>query len=162
MRNWAIYLVVSNFFSTFADEHATWEGKGPESSDCKSGGERGNDSTTIREWRMERESWKVPPWHFQIRGDRCDDNILIQGSWWQDCHLHLFIHHLTFSIDSRININKQEKERELIMGVYIGFVVIAIPCILFLLYCLTPRGKHWLRMNGLLWQDSGITSVCMI
>ena len=36
------------------------------------------------------------------------------------------------------------------MGVYIGFVVIAIPCILFLIYCLTPRGKHWLKANGLL------------
>ena len=36
------------------------------------------------------------------------------------------------------------------MGVYIGFVVIAIPCILFLIYCLTPRGKRWLRVNGLL------------
>lgn len=43
-----------------------------------------------------------------------------------------------------------EKERRLIMGVYIGFVVIGIPCILFLLYCLTPQGKHWLRMNGML------------
>ena len=36
------------------------------------------------------------------------------------------------------------------MGVYLAFVFIGIPCILFLLYCLTPKGKHWLRMNGLL------------
>ncbi len=49
-----------------------------------------------------------------------------------------------------ISINKQEKERELIMGVYIGFVVIAIPCIIFLLYCLTPSGKNWLRQNNML------------
>ena len=69
---------------------------------------------------------------------------------WQDHHLHLLIRHLDLSIDSRISINKQEKERELIMGVYIGFVVIAVPCILFLLYCLTPRGKRWLKVNGLL------------
>ena len=63
----------------------------------------------------------------------------------------VFLHHLDLSTDSRISINKQKEERELIMGVYIGFVVIAIPCILFLLYCLTPRGKNWLRANGLLW-----------
>ena len=43
-----------------------------------------------------------------------------------------------------------EKERELTMGVYIGFVLIGIPCIIFLLYCLTPKGKHWLRVNGML------------
>jgi hypothetical protein len=36
------------------------------------------------------------------------------------------------------------------MGVYIGVVVIGIPCILFLLYCLTPKGKNWLRVNGML------------
>ena len=36
------------------------------------------------------------------------------------------------------------------MGVYLAFVFIGIPCILFLLYCLTPLGKHWLSMNGLL------------
>ena len=28
--------------------------------------------------------------------------------------------------------------------------VIGIPCALFLLYILTPKGKHWLRMNGML------------
>ena len=67
--------------------------------------------------------------------------------------LHSLLQNLAvsdLSIDSRISINKQEKERELIMGVYIGFVVIAVPCILFLLYCLTPRGKRWLKVNGLL------------
>ena len=28
--------------------------------------------------------------------------------------------------------------------------IYGVPCILFLLFCLTPKGKHWLRMNGLL------------
>ena len=37
------------------------------------------------------------------------------------------------------------------MGAYIMLAVIGIPCTLFLLYCLTPRGKHWLRVNGMLW-----------
>ena len=36
------------------------------------------------------------------------------------------------------------------MGVYIMFVMIGIPCIIFLLYCLTPSGKRWLRVNGML------------
>ena len=30
------------------------------------------------------------------------------------------------------------------------FALIGIPCIIFLLYILTPKGKHWLRMNGML------------
>ena len=36
------------------------------------------------------------------------------------------------------------------MGAYLVLSVIGIPCALFLLYCLTPKGKHWLRMNGML------------
>lgn len=36
------------------------------------------------------------------------------------------------------------------MGVYLGFVVIGIPCILFLIYCLTPSGRRWMRANDLL------------
>ena len=36
------------------------------------------------------------------------------------------------------------------MGVYIMFAMIGIPCIIFLLYCLTPNGKRWLRVNGML------------
>ena len=28
--------------------------------------------------------------------------------------------------------------------------VIGIPGLLFLIYCLTPRGKQWLRQNNLL------------
>ena len=36
------------------------------------------------------------------------------------------------------------------MGVYLAFIFIGIPCILFLLYCTTPKGKRWLRLNGML------------
>jgi len=33
---------------------------------------------------------------------------------------------------------------------YMVFALYGIPCILFLLYCLTPKGKDWLRQNNLL------------
>jgi len=36
------------------------------------------------------------------------------------------------------------------MGMYLIFFVYGVPCILFLLFCLTPQGKHWLRMKGML------------
>lgn len=36
------------------------------------------------------------------------------------------------------------------MGAYLAYAVIGIPCTLFLLYCLTPNGKQWLRQNNLL------------
>jgi hypothetical protein len=36
------------------------------------------------------------------------------------------------------------------MGAYIMLSLIGVPCLLFLLYCLTPKGKHWLKANGLL------------
>jgi len=36
------------------------------------------------------------------------------------------------------------------MGMYIVFFVYAVPCILFLLYCLTPKGKSWLRQHNIL------------
>ncbi len=36
------------------------------------------------------------------------------------------------------------------MGVYLGAIMVGVPGIIFLIYCLTPKGKHWLRMNGLL------------
>lgn len=36
------------------------------------------------------------------------------------------------------------------MGAYIMLALIGVPCTLFLLFCLTPKGKHWLRVNGLL------------
>ena len=36
------------------------------------------------------------------------------------------------------------------MGAYLGLAVIGIPCTLFLLYCLTPSGKQWLRNNNMI------------
>ena len=36
------------------------------------------------------------------------------------------------------------------MGAYLVLAVIGVPGALFLLYCLTPKGKHWLRVNGML------------
>ena len=36
------------------------------------------------------------------------------------------------------------------MGMYLIFLVYSIPCILFLLYCLPPRGRHWLKNNGMI------------
>ncbi len=36
------------------------------------------------------------------------------------------------------------------MGVILAFFMIAVPGIIFLLYCLTPSGKNWLRQNNLL------------
>ena len=36
------------------------------------------------------------------------------------------------------------------MGAYIMLSVIGVPCVLFLIYCLTPKGKRWLKINGLL------------
>lgn len=36
------------------------------------------------------------------------------------------------------------------MGMYMIFMVITVPCMLFLLYCLTPRGRDWMRQNNLL------------
>ncbi len=36
------------------------------------------------------------------------------------------------------------------MGAYIVFATIGIPCTLFLLWCLTPSGKKWLRANDMI------------
>jgi len=36
------------------------------------------------------------------------------------------------------------------MGAYIVFATIGIPCTIFLLWCLTPSGKKWLRANNML------------
>ena len=33
---------------------------------------------------------------------------------------------------------------------YLVFIFVTVPCMLFLLYCLTPKGKQWLRKNDLL------------
>ena len=45
---------------------------------------------------------------------------------------------------------EQRLERKLTMGVYLVALTVGVPCALFLLYCLTPKGKHWLRVNGML------------
>ena len=36
------------------------------------------------------------------------------------------------------------------MGMYLIFIVFGVPCILFLLFCLTPSGKKWLRQHNML------------
>ncbi len=33
---------------------------------------------------------------------------------------------------------------------YLVFMFVTVPCMFFLLYCLTPKGKQWLRENNLL------------
>ena len=40
------------------------------------------------------------------------------------------------------------------MGVYLGFLVVGLPCLLFIIYCYTPKGKEWRRSNGLLLKNS--------
>ena len=36
------------------------------------------------------------------------------------------------------------------MGAYLVFAVLGIPCVVFLLWCLTPKGKRWLKSNNML------------
>lgn len=36
------------------------------------------------------------------------------------------------------------------MGAYIVFTTVGIPCVVFLIWCLTPSGKKWLRSNNML------------
>lgn len=36
------------------------------------------------------------------------------------------------------------------MGMYMIFMVITVPCIVFLMFCLTPKGRQWMRQNNLL------------
>ena len=36
------------------------------------------------------------------------------------------------------------------MGVYLGALVLGVPCLLFLIFTYTPKGKSWMRANGLL------------
>lgn len=36
------------------------------------------------------------------------------------------------------------------MGVYLGALFVGLPCLIFIIYCYTPKGKEWRRMNGLL------------
>jgi len=36
------------------------------------------------------------------------------------------------------------------MGTLIILAFVGIPCIIFLVYCLTPKGKKWLKNNHML------------
>ncbi len=36
------------------------------------------------------------------------------------------------------------------MGVFLVFLTVGVPCMIFILYCLTPKGKDWLRHNNML------------
>lgn len=36
------------------------------------------------------------------------------------------------------------------MGVYLAFLFFGVPFILFLIFCLTNKGKRWLRQNNLM------------
>ena len=36
------------------------------------------------------------------------------------------------------------------MGGYLGAIMIRVPGLVFIIYCLTPKGKDWMRRNGLL------------
>ncbi len=36
------------------------------------------------------------------------------------------------------------------MGAYMVFGILGIPCAIFLIYCLTPKGKQWLRHNNMI------------
>ena len=36
------------------------------------------------------------------------------------------------------------------MGVYLGALILGVPCLIFLIYTYTPKGKEWMRMNVLL------------
>lgn len=36
------------------------------------------------------------------------------------------------------------------MGVYLAALILGVPGILFIIYCYTPAGKRWRKLNGLL------------
>lgn len=36
------------------------------------------------------------------------------------------------------------------MGVYLGFLVVGLPCLIFIIFTYTPKGKEWMRVNNLL------------
>jgi len=36
------------------------------------------------------------------------------------------------------------------MGVYLVALTVGVPCAMFLIYCVTPTGKKWLRHNNML------------
>ena len=36
------------------------------------------------------------------------------------------------------------------MGAYFAFAVLGIPCLVFLVWCLTPSGRRWLKSNNMI------------
>ncbi len=36
------------------------------------------------------------------------------------------------------------------MGMYLAALVVGVPCMLFVIYTYTPKGRQWLRQNNLL------------
>lgn len=51
----------------------------------------------------------------------------------------------------RLNINQQKEVKgDTIMGILIVSLFIGLPCALFLVYCLTPSGRKWMRQNNML------------
>jgi hypothetical protein len=36
------------------------------------------------------------------------------------------------------------------MGVYLGFIFVGVPCILFLIFSYTPLGRKWLEQHNIL------------
>ena len=36
------------------------------------------------------------------------------------------------------------------MGAYIVYAAIGIPCVIFLLWCLPPQGRKWLKSNHMI------------
>jgi len=36
------------------------------------------------------------------------------------------------------------------MGMYLVGIFVVLPCVAFLIYTYTPKGKEWMRQNGLL------------
>ena len=36
------------------------------------------------------------------------------------------------------------------MGAYMVFAVVGIPCAIFILWCLTPKGRQWFKANHMI------------
>ena len=36
------------------------------------------------------------------------------------------------------------------MGVILGAIIVGIPCLAFIIFSYTPKGKEWMRRNDLL------------
>jgi len=53
-----------------------------------------------------------------------------------------------YSIKKEIYVERKRRANK--MGALIILGIVGIPCIVFLLYCLTPSGKKWLRANNMI------------